>query len=189
MGRIWAEWGGVLTVWFLATPVAALATGWLVARRRAAGATAGDARRRTLAEVGMLLGTLPWLWMIMTPRREGRALVLVPLRELVGQLADPTTAVVQIGGNLLVFAAVGALAPVRWRIGVGTVLAVAALGSVTVETVQYVAAIGRVTSVDDVLLNAGGAGLAAWAARPYRRARGVSGSGTAPTRHDVEEIR
>ncbi|MEO3819079.1 VanZ family protein [Plantactinospora sp. B24E8] len=170
MGQVWAEWGDVLTVSALAVPVTALLAALIVATRRAAGVSPERARRATLTELGMLLGTAPWLWMILTPRGDGRALSPVPLRELVAQLAgDPSTAVVQIGGNLLVFAAFGALAPVRWGIGVRTVLVVAAGASVTVEALQYAAQIGRVTSVDDVLLNAAGAGLAAWATRSLRR--------------------
>ncbi|GIG87157.1 hypothetical protein Pen02_20930 [Plantactinospora endophytica] len=173
--RVWTDWGGVLTATLLAVPATVLLGVLLVRWRRAAGVTAGRARRCTVAELGMLLGTLPWLWMIMTPRGDGRALSLVPLRELVDQLhGEPTTAVVQIGGNLLVFAAFGALAPVRWRIGAGTVVAVAAVASATVETLQYAAGIGRVTSLDDVLLNAGGAGLAALASIGFRRHRSTS---------------
>ena len=55
--------------------------------------------------------------------------------------------------------------PLRWRAGVGWVAAVAAAGSVLVETMQYALALGRVSSVDDVLLNTAGAALAALASR------------------------
>jgi glycopeptide antibiotics resistance protein len=42
---------------------------------------------------------------------------------------------------------------------------VAATASVTVEILQYGLDLGRVSSIDDVLLNAAGAGLAALASR------------------------
>jgi glycopeptide antibiotics resistance protein len=44
---------------------------------------------------------------------------------------------------------------------------VAAAGSVLIETLQYVLPLARVASVDDVLLNSAGAGLAALASRSW----------------------
>lgn len=124
------------------------------------------ARQQSLAEVAMVVGTLPWLWMILTPSSAGGELHLVPVVDLVGVLTgDPLTAFFQVVGNLLVFAAFGFCAPVRWRIGAGTVTLVAAGGSMVVEVLQYTLALNRVTSFDDVLLNAGGAGLAALLSR------------------------
>jgi len=120
------------------------------------------ARRYSLAEVGMVVGTVPWLWMILTPSSGARELRLVPVIDLAQVLAGAgLTAFFQVGGNLLVFAAFGFFAPMRWRIGAGTVTLLAAGASTVVELLQYTLALGRVTSVDDVLLNAAGAGLAA----------------------------
>lgn len=121
------------------------------------------ARRRALAEVGMVAGTAPWLWMILTPvAPAGRELRAVPLVDLVDVLAGGgLTAFFQVVGNLLVFAAFGLFAPLRWSIGARAVTLAAAGASVVVEGLQYALALGRVTSVDDVLLNAAGAGLAA----------------------------
>lgn len=61
----------------------------------------------------MVAGTAPWIWMILTPGVE-EGVHVVPLVDLAGQLAllSPGAAVVQIGGNLLVFAALGAMLPV-----------------------------------------------------------------------------
>jgi glycopeptide antibiotics resistance protein len=59
---------------------------------------------------------------------------------------------------------------------VGRVLALAAGCSVLVETAQYVLRLDRVSSVDDVLLNAAGAGLAALASRRWWRAAAVASS-------------
>ncbi|HEU4426712.1 MAG TPA: VanZ family protein, partial [Pilimelia sp.] len=98
-----------------------------------------------------------------------------PLRDLADQLgAAPSTAFFQIAGNLLVFAAFGFFAAARWRIGLPAIVAIAAAGSVTVEALQYGLALGRVSSVDDVLLNGAGAGIAALA---YRRWRGAEPAG------------
>jgi glycopeptide antibiotics resistance protein len=159
------RWGGVVAATLAAVPVAALLV-WVQARRRGL--------RAPLLEVIIVLGTLPWLWMVLTPRGSGRALDLVPFADLAGQLGA-ASAVEQIGGNLLVFAALGAAAPMRWAIG-WRVVALAAAGSVAIEIAQYFLAIGRVSSVDDVLLNVVGAALAAAASRRWWRA-GCSDAG------------
>jgi len=100
--------------------------------------------------------------MILTPSSAAGGLQLVPVVDLLQVLnGDPLTAFFQVGGNLLVFAAFGFFAPLRWPIGVGTVTLLAAGASIVVELLQYSLALNRVTSVDDVLLNAAGAGLAA----------------------------
>jgi glycopeptide antibiotics resistance protein len=131
----------------------------------------------SLAEVGIVYGTVPWVWMIMLPGdRAGAApgrVSLVPLRDLLTILADgPLRATGQIVGNLLVFAALGFLAPVRFAAlaSVPRILALAASCSVLVEVAQYVLPLDRVSSVDDVLLNTAGAGLAALASRRWWRA-------------------
>ncbi|WP_239134409.1 VanZ family protein [Rugosimonospora africana] len=154
MSGVWQSWGGVLLVSAAGLPLAGLMV-WALAR-------AWPLRpvRYAVAEVAMVAGTVPWLWMILTPSPgTPRRLSLVPLRDLT-QLA-PADLVVQIGGNLLVFAALGFFLPIRFAARVPTVLAVAVAGSVTVETLQYVLDLGRVSSVDDVFVNAAGAGLAA----------------------------
>jgi len=127
------------------------------------GVPAATARRWALAEVAMVVGTVPWVWMILTPASPAaRELRAVPLVDLVQVLAGGgLTAFFQVVGNLLVFAAFGCFAPWRWPIGAIAVTLVAASASVVVEGLQYALALGRVTSVDDVLLNAVGAGLAA----------------------------
>ena len=108
--------------------------------------------------------------MILTPLPQAGAVHPVPFQEVAGYVSVSwDEAVVQIGGNLAVFAAFGALAPVRWRIGLATVAALAAAGSITVETLQYALDLGRVSSVDDVLLNTAGAVLAALVTRRWWR--------------------
>lgn len=151
---------GVVVATVLALPVAVLVV-WALARRR------GGAWRRSLAEVGIVHGTVPWVWMIMLPgSRAGEVtgrVSLVPLRDLFAMPAG------QIAGNLLVFAALGFFAPVRFAAlaSLPRVLALAAGCSVLVETAQFALRLDRVSSVDDVLLNAAGAGLAALLSRRW----------------------
>jgi len=169
----WQEWvgtfTGVVAITVVALPVAALAVGALAYRRRVTGTTPAWAWRRSLAEVGIVYGTVPWVWMIMLPGGQpgvvpGRV-SLVPLQDL---LTMSTGGVV---GNLLVFAALGFFAPLRFATlaSVPRILALAAGCSVLLETAQYVLRLDRVSSVDDVLLNTAGAGLAALASLPWWR--------------------
>ncbi|MFE0531035.1 VanZ family protein [Micromonospora parva] len=175
----WHGWlgtiNGVVLITVLLLPLATLTVCAVARRRRAAGTT--SAWRTSLADVGIVYGTVPWVWMIMLPGDQagvvpGR-LALVPLRDLLTIFSDggPLTATVQIVGNLLVFASLGFFAPLRFRAlaSVPRILALAAGSSILVETAQYVLRLDRVSSVDDVLLNAAGAGLAALASRRWWR--------------------
>lgn len=189
----WHGWFGTFTGVVLLTvlvlPFAALAV-WVLARRRiGTGATPRWAWRMSLAEVGIVYGTVPWVWMIMLPGDRAGAVAgrvsLVPLRDLHTILADggPVTMTGQVIGNLLVFAALGFLAPLRFAAlaSVPRILALAAGCSVLVEAAQYVLRLDRVSSVDDVLLNAAGAGLAALASRRWWRGPAGRDSGPVPT--------
>ncbi|MET8233411.1 VanZ family protein [Micromonospora sp. NPDC005298] len=177
----WQDWFGTFTgvvlVTVAALPVAALAV-WALARRRSPADTP-PAWRMSLAEVGVVYGTVPWVWMILLPgERAGDVtgrVSLVPLRDLITIVSDgrPLTLVVQVVGNLLVFAALGYFAPQRFTVlaSVPRILALAAACSILVEAAQYLLRLDRVSSVDDVLLNAAGAGLAAMASRHRWRRR------------------
>ncbi|KUL23170.1 VanZ family protein [Actinoplanes awajinensis] len=171
----WHWWfgaiSGVVVLTVAAFPLAALVV-WGLARRRG-----GAAWRRSVAEVGIVYGTVPWIWMIMLPGpRAGEVsgrVSLVPVRDLLAVLdSPPLTVVVQVVGNLLVFAALGFFGPIRFAAlaSVPRILALAALCSALVEILQHVLRLDRVTSVDDVLLNAAGAGLAALLSRRWWRA-------------------
>jgi VanZ like family len=170
--EVLARWGGVLLASAAAAPVVA-AVALLRARR---------AGRYGVAEVLLVAGTLPWLWMVLTPDAAGsRRLSLVPLRDLLTLTAGDV--VTQVGGNLLVFAALGATLPVRWRAGTATVAIVAVVASTGVETLQYALDLGRVSSVDDVLLNTLGAVLAAQTTRGWWRSHsGDDEAARAPVR-------
>lgn len=155
---------GVLLMMPVGLPVAALVV-WALARRRRAAAW-----RMSLAEVGMVYGTVPFVWLTLMPG-PGAGVVpgrvsLVPLRDLV------TMGPIGIGGNLLIFAALGFFAPIRFAAlaSVPRLLALGAGCSVLVETAQYVFRLDRVSSVDDVLVNAAGAVLAGLASRRWWRA-------------------
>ncbi|MFC9843823.1 VanZ family protein [Streptomyces sp. NPDC060223] len=160
---------GVVLMTLVSLPLAALVAWALARRRRAAGVA--SAWRMSLAEVGMVHATVPFLWLTMMPGA-GAGVVparvsLVPLRDLV------TMGPLGIVGNLLVFAALGFFAPMRFAAlaSVPRVLAVGAGCSVLVETAQYALRLDRVSSVDDVLVNAAGAVLAGLASRRWWRAR------------------
>jgi len=177
-----ARWIPVVAVSLLAAPLAYVAVRLLERGRRDRPAPPETVRRQALAEVGMVAGTIPWLWMILTPLPAPREVKPIPLVDLVDLLTgSPAVAFFQVVGNLLVFAAFGYFAPMRWRLGPWTVVAMAAAASAIVELLQYALNLGRVSSVDDVLLNAAGSGLAAlasrrvWAAaRQESRERGAS---------------
>ncbi|MEU9061664.1 VanZ family protein [Streptomyces sp. NPDC048430] len=158
---------GVVLMTLVALPLSVLVAWALAHRRRAVGVT--SAWRTSLAEVGMVHGSVPFLWMTMMPGA-GAGVVpgrvsLVPLRDLV------TMGPLGTVGNLLVFASLGFFAPMRFAAlaSVPRILALGAGCSVLVETAQYVLRLDRVSSVDDVLVNATGAVLAGLASRRWWR--------------------
>ncbi|MBW6434670.1 VanZ family protein [Actinoplanes hulinensis] len=149
---------GVVLMTLVGLPLA-LAVTWALARSRG--------WRRSLAEVGMIYGTVPMVWLTLIPGAaagvvEGRV-SLVPLRDLV------TMGPLGIGGNLLIFAALGFFAPMRFAAlaSVPRILALGAGCSIVVEIAQYALRLDRVSSVDDVLVNAAGAVLAGLASRRW----------------------
>ena len=152
---------GVVLVTVALLPLVVQAAVSLAQARTARGEAPRAAWLASLAEVGLGYGTLPGVWMTMLPGgRAGEttgAVSLVPLRDL------ETMSTFQVVGNLMIFAALGLLGPVRFPAlrSVLRVTALAAVLSALIETAQYVLRLDRVSSVDDVLLNAAGAGLAA----------------------------
>jgi glycopeptide antibiotics resistance protein len=164
------RWIPVVVVAVAVLPIGWAAARLLAARRVHRGVPADLAWRRSWTEVVMVGGTLPWLWMILTPLQAPRDVRLVPFVDL-AELLDggPAAVFFQFVGNLLVFAAFGFAVALRTPLVTATIVAVAASASVLVETLHYTLALGRVSSVDDVLLNAAGAGLAALAARRWAR--------------------
>jgi hypothetical protein len=170
MLNTWQEWvgtfTGVVALTVVSLPLVVVTTGVLGWRRRIAGAPAPW--RMSLAEVGTIYGTVPWVWMILLPGEhpgEVRGpLTLVPLHDLLEMDTG------QIVGNLLVFAALGFFGPQRFTAlaSLPRVLGFAAGCSTLMEIAQYLW-LDRVSSVDDVLLNTAGAGLAALASYRWWR--------------------
>ncbi|MFE3578796.1 VanZ family protein [Streptomyces vinaceus] len=181
---------GVVLMTLVTLPLAVLAA-WGLARVRRAGGGAGGtgtgggsaAWRTSLAEVGMVHGTVPFLWLTMMP---GAAPGIAPARVSLVPLRDlATMGSLGIIGNLLVFASLGFFAPVRFA-AMASLLRILALGagcSVLVESAQYVLRLDRVSSVDDVLVNAAGAVLAGLASRRWWRAPSGRSARTSNTSH------
>jgi len=175
----WQDWvgtfTGVVALTVLSFPVAVLAAAGLGWRRKIVGTPAPW--RTSLAEVGMVCGTVPWVWMILLPGEfPGQVLGplnLVPLSDL---LVMDTG---QILGNLAVFAAFGFFGPMRFAAlaSVRRILVITASWSALLEITQFLW-LDRVSSVDDVVLNAAGAGLASLAS--YRWWRSEAKKDAAP---------
>jgi glycopeptide antibiotics resistance protein len=165
-----SRWVLVVVVGVCAVPIGILVAYALARRRMRHGMAPREAWWRSATEVGMVAGTVPWLFGILTPMPGDGLVHLIPFEDLADQFTHPPMWIVyQIGGNLMVFAAYGFLAPVRWPIGPLWVMATAAVASATVEFLQWALHLGRVASVDDVLVNAAGAGLAALCSRRWWR--------------------
>ncbi|MEU7702488.1 VanZ family protein [Streptomyces sp. NPDC039028] len=158
---------GVVLVTLAMVPLSLLGVWALARRRRAAGRAL--AWRTSLAEVGLVHGTVPFLWLTLMP---GAAPGVAPARVSLVPLRDlATMGALGITGNLLVFASLGFFAPMRSAAlaSAPRILALGAGCSILVETAQYALRLDRVSSVDDVLVNATGAVLAALASRRWWR--------------------
>ncbi|GHH32959.1 VanZ family protein [Lentzea cavernae] len=126
--------------------------------------------RTAMVDVGLFYGTLPWVWLLLLPGSSAE-LSLVPFADIIDLVAHRDVG--QIVGNLLVFAALGFFGPLRFEAlrSVWRVLVVAGACSTLIEIAQFTA-LHRVSSVDDVLLNAVGAAMASmlswwwWRAKP-----------------------
>ena len=158
---------GPILMMLLGLPLAALVVSVLALLRCAADGVA--AWRFSVAEVGMVYGTVPMVWLTLQPG-PGAGVVpgrvsWVPLRDLV------TMGPIGIGGNLLIFAALGFFGPIRFAAlaSLPRIMALGAACSILVETAQYALRLDRVSSVDDVLVNTAGVMLAALASRWWWR--------------------
>ena len=167
------QFESVLICLALALPLAAAVVAGLARLRLSRGQPARRAWSHSLAEVGAVVGTLPWLvmglWPIDLPPGTQRWR-LVPLADVALQLSGPLTdAFVQITANLLVFFALGVCAPVRYPALArpARLLALGAGASLLLEVCQQVFATGRVFSVDDILLNGLGCLLGGLLSRPW----------------------
>lgn len=155
------ETGVVLTALLLLPflPLAVRALAWV---RRRLGQDPRRARRTATLEVGLAYGTAIPIWLTMLPGGN-REISLVPFRDMA------TMPPYEIVGNLLLLSAVGFLVPLRFRrlASVPRTALVAMAVSGAIETCQYLLPVGRVASVDDVILNTVGAAVAAVVSRPW----------------------
>jgi hypothetical protein len=177
MQQTWHVWGNIIIAAVLAIPLAFIGIRFLAFHRTRYGHPFPT--RTAVADVIIVTGTAPWIWMILTPGKGEGSLSLTPLRDLSAMLQGPVeTAFVQVGGNLLVFAALGAMLPIRSArfASLARIAGVAAAASLTVELLQYGLRLGRVSSVDDVLVNTAGAILAAIVTRRWWASRIAAGT-------------
>lgn len=185
LAAAWSLSVPVLLALIVGVPLAVAVALWLTARRRGAGWSVGWAARASWAEIIMIAGTAPFLYLTLSPGHNARGLNIVPLHDLAYQFrVGFVYATVQITGNLLVFAALGFGLPIRWRVGPLAVLVAAACCSTAVESSQWIFDLGRFASVDDVIVNAAGAVIGAGIAWPWwrkRRERLVAPSGDPPS--------
>ena len=172
MGGLWAGWP---RIWLLAAAlvgpgalVALALTAWRRGARRAWPA------RASIAEVGAVLTTLPWVLMILHPASPppGSTMAyLVPFSDLWTQLTTytPANMAVQIIRNLAVLFGFGVFAPIRFAAlaGLDRLFLAAAAVALTLEVLQHVLTTGRVFSVDDVIVNAAGAVLGGLCSRRW----------------------
>ncbi|MGY0390417.1 VanZ family protein [Nocardioides sp. WG-D5] len=161
---------GVVVLTMLALPVAVLAVPVLAVLRRAFGVAWPRAWRHSLAEVAIVYGTVPGVLLTLLPGNNGILsgnVSLVPFEDM------STMGPVGLVGNVLIFAALGFFGPIRFRAlrSVWRVLILAGAASVSIEVLQHLLPLGRVSSVDDVILNAGGATAAAIMSWPWWRRR------------------
>jgi glycopeptide antibiotics resistance protein len=162
MGAAWSDHRVTLIVALVVLPVA----GVLAYRRRRRTRSA----REAVAEVGLLCWTLPFIGMLFTPRPTPRSIDLVPLHDLPSWFSgDAGTAAAQLVGNLAVLAGVGFFLPIRydWAASLPRMLMIAATAAVVIEALQWLLAIGRVSSADDVIINTVGAVVAAACSRRW----------------------
>lgn len=167
--HFWITYTGLADLLVVALPFSLLAMCALALRRRSRGVPSAWAWRSSLADVGMVHGTVPWVTMTLLP---GSRAGLVPGRVSLVPLEDlAVMGAPGIVGNLLIFAALGFFAPMRFAAlaSLPRILALAGSCSVLIEVAQYVFQMDRVSSVDDVLLNTAGAGLAALASHHWWR--------------------
>lgn len=168
MQQAWHVWGNII-IWAVSAVPLAIVAAWLLTLRRIRAGHPFPART-AVADTAIVVGTAPWVWMILTPGAGREGISLIPFVDLWSVLQGaPGAAFVQVGGNLLVFATLGAMLPVRSArfAAPARVAAVAATASLGVELLQYVLRLGRVSSVDDVLINTAGAVLAATVTRRW----------------------
>lgn len=176
MRDVWDRFGADVVPVLVVTLVLGVAWyAFIVPRRIAAGRPRPDARRATIAEIGTVVFTAPWIGLIMAPTGGEGGLMLRPFHDLLDVLRGPDT-IVQVLGNLVALSGIGFWLPIRFRLAPPrwvpvVVLLIGGVVSVGLETIQYLLPTGRVASVDDVMVNAAGAALASLLSKPWWASR------------------
>ncbi|QXE38049.1 VanZ family protein [Streptomyces sp. GMY02] len=176
---VWRSYADELAVaTFIGIPVC-LGIAWVFHRWRGASETRNEGARSILLNGLILASVLPFLYATLS-RGYGiqSTISLVPFREIFVSFSSPQVALsdvtlLNLGGNAALLLPFGALIPMRCKrfARTGRVAALAGLLSVSVEIAQYVLSVGRVSSVDDVLLNTVGAVVGALLTRRWWRPR------------------
>ncbi|MTD15730.1 hypothetical protein GIS00_17490 [Nakamurella sp. YIM 132087] len=153
--------GGSLGAAAALLSVLAIGIGLVVA---CSGPRSGSDRVRILARTGIVVGALVCAVLLFSPvgRTEAPRALDLDLWQTIEGATQHRVLAYQFVGNLLLLTWLAVLLPLASRrIGaVGSVL-VCAVVSVTVEAVQYLIGVGRVSSVGDVFCNVLGAAVAA----------------------------
>jgi hypothetical protein len=164
MEQIYRSFKDLFLLGLLIPPLAGLAVLVLRWMRRRKGPA--EAWRTTTIDVLLVCAAIPAIGFTLVggATLDSPRFQLVPFRDMTQLLLHSVSmeiAVAQISGNLLLFAGFGALLPMRWaRFASWRVLILAGAGmGVLIETAQ--AFFGRISTIDDALLNAGGFLLAA----------------------------
>lgn len=179
---------GIVVLTVLAFPVAVMAVPVLATLRRVLGVAWPRAWRHSLSEVAIVYGTVPGVMLTLLPGNNGILsgnVSLVPFEDM------STMGPVGLIGNLLIFAALGFFGPIRFPAlrSVWRVLILAGAASVSIEMLQHLLPLGRVSSIDDVILNAAGATGAAILSWPWwRRRRSSSAPSPAPSKDLVRSV-
>lgn len=170
-----AWWAGT-SVWYAVLAGLALAGAWLALR------VAGVRRGTTLPD--LLIAVTVATILILTLRagsvfRPVGAWQLQPFGDLLIALRlgprDVALALLDLVGNVVLFAPFGGALALRWpSLRAGHATAIALLLSLAVETIQSLASIGRTAQVTDLLMNALGGWLGWLAVDSLRRVAWIS---------------
>ncbi|WP_253769002.1 VanZ family protein [Goodfellowiella coeruleoviolacea] len=160
MEQLWRTFGNLIPIVLIVTPM--LVVGWwaLAVRRRGRQA-AVQAYWTSGLDILIALFTLPVLYLVFVPIPGGvNNISLVPGSEVAKAFTySSEAAVMQILGNLVLLTPLGFLVPLRTARmrSLTRVILGAALVSIAIEILQAVLGIGRISTVDDVILNTIGA--------------------------------
>ncbi|WP_026316361.1 VanZ family protein [Actinokineospora enzanensis] len=180
MEQLWRSFGKVIPLTWAILPIL-LIVGLVLTLHRKRRMPARAALMKSVLDMLSLLSILPVLYLVAFPvfgPTENHSVSLVPGAEISKVFAEESN-LWQALGNLALLAPIGALVPIRYPaartwIRSGLILLAA---SCAIEALQWLLPLGRITAVDDVILNVTGGMLGAaltrfwWGRRPTSRER------------------